>query len=109
MAQNTAKSMLFTDDALKRINFVPFSDATAPTRLDSHTYAVNLQPCFLIGTVPNGGYVASAILRCAQLHLTRGSSSGEPSASSRPSGVSHPDTMTAHFEFIDRTEVGPAV
>lgn len=46
------------------------------------------------GTVPNGGYVASVILRAVSLHLAeRG----------------QPDTISAHFEYVNATEVGPAV
>ncbi|KAL2284621.1 hypothetical protein FJTKL_08721 [Diaporthe vaccinii] len=48
----------------------------------------------LSGSVPNGGYVASVILRAVSLHLAeRG----------------QPDTISAHFEYVRRTEIGPAV
>lgn len=42
--------------------------------------------------MPNGGYVASCILRAAGLHL-----SGQR------------DVLNAHFQFLNRTEIGPAV
>lgn len=73
---------------------VPLVQAIEATPLDSHTYAVNLEKCFCIGTVPNGGYVASTLLRAAHNHL----------APRR-----QPDTVTVHFEFLNRTEAGPAI
>lgn len=44
--------------------------------------------------VPNGGYAASCMLAAASLHL-----------SSRGQG----DTLTAHFEYPNRTSTGPAI
>ncbi|RYP35916.1 hypothetical protein DL767_003605 [Monosporascus sp. MG133] len=73
---------------------VPFSEATKVQRLDSHTYRVNLYDVFCIGSVPNGGYTASCMLAAASAHLS-------------PRG--QPDTLTAHFEYPDRTAVGPAI
>ncbi|OIW22529.1 hypothetical protein CONLIGDRAFT_222272 [Coniochaeta ligniaria NRRL 30616] len=73
---------------------VPLAKAIEAIPLDSHTYAVNLKKCFCIGTVPNGGYVASALLQAAHNHL---------------SPRKQPDTVTVHFEFLNRTEPGPAV
>ncbi|KAK4130365.1 hypothetical protein BT67DRAFT_445732 [Trichocladium antarcticum] len=75
-------------------NLVPFSAATEVERLDSHTYKVNLVDSFCIGSVPNGGYVASCLLQAASLHL-------------RLSGQE--DVLNAHFQFLNRTEIGPAV
>ncbi|KAF6817821.1 thioesterase family protein [Colletotrichum sojae] len=73
---------------------VPFADATKVTRLDKNVYGANLVSAWCIGSVPNGGYVASVILRATSLHLTeRG----------------QPDAIHAHFEYVSRTEVGPAV
>ncbi|KAK4183774.1 thioesterase-like superfamily-domain-containing protein [Podospora australis] len=73
---------------------VSFSEAVKVQQLDSHTYKVNLHDSYCIGSVPNGGYTASCLLEAARLHLA---SRGQP------------DPMTAHFQFINRTEVGPAV
>ncbi|KAK0609589.1 thioesterase-like superfamily-domain-containing protein [Bombardia bombarda] len=78
----------------KNTQLIPFSDAIKIAQLDSHTYAANLYDTFCIGTVPNGGYVASCLLSAASIHL---SSRGQV------------DVLTSHFEFISRTEVGPAV
>ncbi|KAB5531392.1 thioesterase-like superfamily-domain-containing protein [Coniochaeta sp. 2T2.1] len=75
-------------------DFVPLAKSIEATRLDSHTYAVNLQACYTIGTVPNGGYVCCTLLQAAHVHL---------------SPRSQPDTVTAHFEFLNRSETGPAV
>jgi hypothetical protein len=44
--------------------------------------------------VPNGGYVASCILGAAGLHLA---SAGQK------------DVLNAHFQFLNRTEIGPAI
>lgn len=44
--------------------------------------------------MPHGGYSAGTILRAAQEHL-------------RPRGQQ--DTISAHFEYLNRTEVGPVV
>ncbi|KAK7994641.1 hypothetical protein PG991_016229 [Apiospora marii] len=73
---------------------VPFSEATSVTKLDANTYKCFLQDAYCVGAVPNGGYVASCMLAAARVHLT-------------PRG--QPDTLTAHFEFPDRTFAGPAV
>ncbi|TDZ67854.1 hypothetical protein CTRI78_v002633 [Colletotrichum trifolii] len=73
---------------------VPFDEATRITRLDTYTYRANFSSAWCIGSVPNGGYVASVMLRVASLHL---------------SGRGQTDTMSAHFEYPNRTEVGPAI
>jgi hypothetical protein len=96
---------------------IPFAEAAKVERLDSHTYRVNLIDQFCIGTgehnhplpcsrahqdtqdltastVPNGGYVASCILGAAGLHLA---------------GTGQKDVLNAHFQFLNRTEVGPAI
>lgn len=73
---------------------VPLAEATKITRLDSNVYGANLVSAWCVGSVPNGGYVASVILRAVSLHLAeRG----------------QPDTISAHFEYVRRTEIGPAV
>ncbi|KAK4171681.1 thioesterase-like superfamily-domain-containing protein [Triangularia setosa] len=73
---------------------VPFSEAIKVERLDSHTYKTNLLDSYCIGTVPNGGYSASCLLEAARLHLT---------------SKNQKDAMTSHFQFLNRTEVGPAI
>lgn len=45
-------------------------------------------------TVPNGGYTASCMLAAARTHL---------------SSREQPDTMTAHFEYPNRTVAGPTI
>ncbi|KAH6623881.1 thioesterase-like superfamily-domain-containing protein [Chaetomium tenue] len=73
---------------------IPFAKATQVERVASHTYKANLSDTFCIGTVPNGGYVASCILEAAGLHLAeRGQR----------------DVLNAHFQFLNRTEIGPAI
>ncbi|EXF79259.1 hypothetical protein CFIO01_05047 [Colletotrichum fioriniae PJ7] len=73
---------------------VTFSSATTITKLGPNVYGANLVPSWCTGSVPNGGYVASVILRAASQHLTaRG----------------QPDSISAHFEYVNRTEIGPAI
>ncbi|KAK3402663.1 thioesterase-like superfamily-domain-containing protein [Sordaria brevicollis] len=76
---------------------IPFAKATEIKRLDTNTYQANLVDSFCIGAVPNGGYVASCILQAAILH-----------GSSRSPSNPQPHVMNAHFEYLNRTEVGPA-
>ncbi|SPQ25001.1 9ad02c6d-722b-4c86-8ea3-fe380191b6f1 [Thermothielavioides terrestris] len=77
-------------DAQNTSSLVPFSEATRVERLDSHAYRVNLVDSFF----PNGGYVASCILRAAGMHLAQ---------------AGQKDVLNAHFQFLNRTETGPAV
>ncbi|KAK3501922.1 thioesterase-like superfamily-domain-containing protein [Neurospora crassa] len=76
---------------------IPFAKATEIKRLDANTYQANLVDSFCIGAVPNGGYVASCILQAAIIHGT------SPSPSNP-----QPHVMNAHFEYLNRTQVGPA-
>ncbi|KAK3498947.1 thioesterase-like superfamily-domain-containing protein [Neurospora hispaniola] len=87
-------------------DIIPFAKATEIKRLDANTYQANLVDSFCIGagqnitndlTVPNGGYVASCILQAAILH-----------GSSRSPSNPQPHVMNAHFEYLNRTQVGPA-
>ncbi|KAM0285771.1 hypothetical protein ACHAQH_001232 [Verticillium albo-atrum] len=73
---------------------VPFAEANKVTQLAPRVFLTNLSASFCIGSVPNGGYVASTIIRAAAEHLA---SRGQT------------DSITSHFEFIDRTEPGPAL
>ncbi|TVY78281.1 hypothetical protein LSUE1_G005648 [Lachnellula suecica] len=75
-------------------DIVPFAEATKVERLGFHTYKVNLNDAFCIGAVPNGGYSASCMLAAAREHL---------------SSRNQPDTLTAHFEYPNRTTSGPAI
>ncbi|KAG8156757.1 hypothetical protein KVR01_013362 [Diaporthe batatas] len=68
--------------------------ATRVTKLDSHTYRVELDEAFCIGNVPNGGYASSCMLAAASEHL---------------SSRDQRDTLTAHFEYPSRTSPGPAI
>ncbi|KAL0465938.1 thioesterase-like superfamily domain-containing protein [Neurospora intermedia] len=78
-------------------DIISFAKATEIKRLDANTYQANLVDSFCIGAVPNGGYVASCILQAAILH-----------GSSRSPSNPQPHVMNAHFEYLNRTQVGPA-
>ncbi|KAL7931592.1 thioesterase-like superfamily domain-containing protein [Trichoderma chlorosporum] len=69
-------------------------EESAIQRLDERTFAANLSPSFCIGAVPNGGYVATIFLRVAKEYLAH---------------KNQPDTISAHWEFLNRTISGPAV
>ncbi|CRK14266.1 hypothetical protein BN1723_010292 [Verticillium longisporum] len=71
-----------------------YAEASKVTQLAPGVFLANLSANFCIGSVPNGGYVASTIIRAAAEHLA-------------PRGQT--DSITSHFEFIDRTEPGPAL
>lgn len=98
-------------------NFVPPSleNDSKVTRLDAKSYSSQLRQAFCIGTgtltanhpylidmrdqsgnhpVPNGGYVASIFMKVASEHL---------------SARNQPDTLTAHWQFLNRTQAGSAV
>ncbi|GFP55886.1 hypothetical protein TASIC1_0006005600 [Trichoderma asperellum] len=67
---------------------------SAIKRLDDNTFEANLSPSFCIGSVPNGGYVATVFLRVAREYL---------------SPRNQPDTIAAHWEFLSRTASGRAI
>ncbi|RSL93567.1 hypothetical protein CDV31_014667 [Fusarium ambrosium] len=64
------------------------------TQLDTTTFAANLTKPFCVGTVPNGGYVASIFLRVASAYLTP---------------RNQPDPFAGHWQFLNATHAGPAV
>lgn len=70
------------------------AEGTRFEKLDSHTYRIHLHNDFCIGAVPNGGYTASCMLATANAHL---GSRGQP------------NTLTAHFEFANKTAAGPGI
>lgn len=72
------------------------TEASEIKALDATTYAAHFHEAFRVAAVPHGGYIATCFLRVAALHLGR-------------SSRNQPDTMTAHFEYLDRTEAGPAI
>ncbi|PHH93330.1 hypothetical protein CDD83_7115 [Cordyceps sp. RAO-2017] len=76
--------------------FTPSSlqQETSVTRLDDATFSAHLSPAYCIGTVHNGGYVASVFLRAAKAYMT-------------PRG--QPDAVAVHWQFLSRTQAGPAV
>ncbi|KAJ2905701.1 hypothetical protein MKZ38_004568 [Zalerion maritima] len=73
---------------------LPFAAATQIRQLESHVYAGDFSSEFCIGSVPNGGYVATHFLKVARLHL---------------SPRRQHNALTAHWEFLSRSSAGPAV
>ncbi|KAM0259369.1 hypothetical protein ACHAQJ_003401 [Trichoderma viride] len=69
-------------------------EETAVRRLDDTTFEANLSPNYCVGSVPNGGYVATIFLRVAKEYLAH---------------RNQPDTIVAHWEFLSRTTIGPAI
>ncbi|RFU81071.1 thioesterase family [Trichoderma arundinaceum] len=69
-------------------------EKSAIRRLDDKTFAADLSPSFCIGSVPNGGYVATIFMRVAREYLAH---------------KNQPDTIVAHWEYLNRTLAGPAV
>ncbi|PHH75069.1 hypothetical protein CDD80_2654 [Ophiocordyceps camponoti-rufipedis] len=66
--------------------------ATAVSQLDPSTFAADLLPAFCIGSVPNGGYVASVFLRTA-----------------RAFWAGRRDVVAVHWQFLSRTRAGRVV
>ncbi|KAF4595687.1 thioesterase family protein [Ophiocordyceps camponoti-floridani] len=66
--------------------------ATAVSQLDPSTFAAELLPAFCIGSVPNGGYVASIFLRTARVFWS-----------------GRRDVVAVHWQFLSRTRTGRAV
>ncbi|SPO07751.1 uncharacterized protein DNG_10446 [Cephalotrichum gorgonifer] len=75
-----------------------FQTATVVTRLTSNTYSVQLSDDWCMGSVPNGGYVASVFLSVIRAHF-RGTLAY----------LDQPDTMSAQLQYLRRTQAGPAV
>ncbi|KAI1104950.1 thioesterase-like superfamily-domain-containing protein [Jackrogersella minutella] len=73
---------------------IPFSEATKVKYLGVRSYSANILDAFSVGQVPHGGYLATCILEAAREHM-------------KPRN--QPDAFCAHFEFLDRTEPGPAI
>ncbi|KAH8881204.1 hypothetical protein GQ53DRAFT_702670 [Thozetella sp. PMI_491] len=74
-----------------------FQSVTAATAVGPNTYAVNLSDDWCIGSVPNGGYVASVLLSVARVH-----------ASGTLSRLDQPNTMSMQLQYLRRTLAGPA-
>ncbi|CAG8953706.1 hypothetical protein HYFRA_00006595 [Hymenoscyphus fraxineus] len=72
---------------------IPFSKATEVTYLGEGSYSATILKEYSVGQVPQGGYIATIILEAARRHMQ---------------SKNQPDSLCAHFEFLDRTEFGPA-
>ncbi|KAK4444578.1 thioesterase-like superfamily-domain-containing protein [Podospora aff. communis PSN243] len=77
-------------------DLITYSKAVEVETLDASTgtYRANISDAYLIVSVPNGGYVAATIIEAASLHMA-------------PKSQPHP--LTAHFEFLTRSTVGPVI
>ncbi|KAI0190862.1 thioesterase family protein [Astrocystis sublimbata] len=83
-------------ESVRPHKYVPFADAVKVKKLDSHTYSVELDESFCAHRVPNGGYVASCLLKAANAHVE--------------TLYDQPDnTVAAHFEFPSKMSPGPAI
>ncbi|KAF7545355.1 hypothetical protein G7Z17_g9225 [Cylindrodendrum hubeiense] len=71
-----------------------FEKDSQVTRLDEATFAADLTKAFCVGTVPNGGYVASVFLRVASVYLSQ---------------RNQPDPIAASWQFLNATHEGPAI
>lgn len=68
------------------------------TPLTSHSYAVNLDESWCIGSVPNGGYVTSTIISAVNKHFA-----------TTLARLDQPDTMSMQLQFLRRTHAGPGL
>ncbi|KAI0400448.1 thioesterase-like superfamily-domain-containing protein [Xylaria palmicola] len=73
---------------------IPFSEATKATCLGPGAYTATILDAFAVGQVPQGGYVATCLLEAVREYM-------------KPRN--QPDAVYAHFEFLDRSEPGPAL
>jgi hypothetical protein len=71
--------------------------AFAITPITSHTYSVNLDTQWCIGSVPHGGYVSSLFLCLSRTHFD----------TTHPK-LNQPNAVTINLQFIRRTSEGPA-
>ncbi|KAI1774844.1 thioesterase-like superfamily-domain-containing protein [Hypoxylon cercidicola] len=74
-----------------------FAEATAVRAINSHTYAVNLNSEWCVGSVPHGGVVTSVFLRVAATHFR-----------TTLATQNQPHTISLHVEFLRRTQEGAA-
>jgi acyl-coenzyme A thioesterase PaaI-like protein len=74
-----------------------FSEATAVSQVDSHTYQADFKPEWTIGTVPHGGYVTSVFLTVVRKYFD-----------TTLRQQNQPHTLAAHLDFLRRTQTGPA-
>ena len=75
-----------------------FADFVKVKPLSSHSYAVDLDGDWAIGTVPNGGYTASVFFIIASTHMR----TTHPKRS-----CIHP--INVHLQYPRRTSAGPAI
>ncbi|KAI5862635.1 thioesterase-like superfamily-domain-containing protein [Durotheca rogersii] len=73
------------------------AEATAVRAIDSHTYAVDFDPEWCVGSVPHGGMVTSAILSATTTHFR-----------TTLAAQNQPHTISLHVDFLRRTQGGPA-
>ncbi|KAL1304862.1 hypothetical protein AAFC00_003786 [Neodothiora populina] len=73
------------------------SEDTKVEATSSHTYSANFPPQWCVGSVPNGGFVATAIQKVVLLHF-----------STTLKQQNQPHTLAMHITFLRRTQTGPA-
>ncbi|KAK5134293.1 hypothetical protein LTR08_006722 [Meristemomyces frigidus] len=74
-----------------------FAVATAVEQVGPHTYTADFKDGWNIGGVPHGGYVASTFEQVVKTHFD-----------TTLRKQNQPHTMTAHLEFLRRTQLGSA-
>ena len=75
----------------------PFAEATACKQLNSHTYAADFQPDWVIGTVPHGGYVTACFQTVVRKHFD-----------TTLKKQNQPHSIAFHLDFLRRTQIGLA-
>jgi hypothetical protein len=88
----------FSFSAPATMSLTTFADIVKVKPISSHSYAVNLDGEWAIGTVPNGGYTASVFLIVARTHMQ----TTHPKRS-----CIHP--INVHLQYPRRTSAGPAI
>ena len=74
-----------------------FDVATAVEQVDAHTYTADFKNGWTIGTVPHGGYVTAIFQQVVRKHFDTTLRKQD-----------QPHTMTAHLDFLRRTQLGSA-
>ncbi|KAM0336016.1 hypothetical protein ACHAPQ_004572 [Fusarium lateritium] len=75
-------------------NYPSLEENSRVIQQDATTFTVNLTQPFAVAIVPHGGYISATFIRAAIMYLA---------------SRNQPDTLAAHWHFINATHIGPAV